>query len=108
LDLALSGLGSLQGDATPEAIRLVACGRLLLNATDPFTYVDAVSDLLDVWADEGYGHGYHPRDGWPWLWPDSRGTDWVFSFANGRVSLTTGEAWRPYDKARRQEDGSRR
>ena len=101
-------LGSLQGDATPEAIRLVGCGRLLLNATDPFTYVDAVSDLLDVWADEDYGHGYHPRDGWPWLWPDSRGTDWVFSFANGHVSLTIGEAWHPNDHVRREVDSSRR
>src|SRR5438874_10216968 len=68
-------LGSLQGDADPETIRTVACGRLLLDATDPLTYADAITDLLDVWADEGHGHGYHPRHGWPCvLWPDSPDT----------------------------------
>ena len=87
-------LGSLQGDADPETIRTVACGRLLLDATDPLTYADAITDLLDVWADEGHGHGYHPRHGWPCLlWPDSRDTDWVFSFLHGRVQITTGRAW---------------
>jgi hypothetical protein len=65
-------LGSLQGDADPDTVRTVACGRLLLAATDPLTYADAVTDLLDVWAEEGHGHGYHPRGGWPWLWPDSQ------------------------------------
>jgi hypothetical protein len=28
-----------------------------------------------------------------WLWPDSRDTDWVFTFAHGRVWITTGRAW---------------
>lgn len=87
-------LGSLQGDADPETLRTVACGRLLLDATDPFTYADAVTDLLHVWVDEDLGHGYHCRDGWPWLWPDSRTTDWVFAFVHGRVWITTGRAWR--------------
>jgi hypothetical protein len=27
------------------------------------------------------------------LWPDSRHTDWVFTFAHGRVQITTGRAW---------------
>jgi hypothetical protein len=65
-------LGSLQGDADPETVRTVACGRLVLDATDPFTYADAVTDLLDVWGDDNLGHGHHPHDGWPWLWPDSQ------------------------------------
>jgi hypothetical protein len=56
-------LGSLQGDADPETVRTVACGRLVLDATDPFTYADAVTDLLDVWGDDNLGHGHHPRDG---------------------------------------------
>jgi hypothetical protein len=86
-------LGSLQGDADPVTVRAVACGRLLLDATDPLTYADALTDLLDVWADEDHGHGYHPHGGWPWLWPDSRETDWVFTFAHGRVWITTGRAW---------------
>ncbi|ONI71134.1 hypothetical protein ALI144C_52385 [Actinosynnema sp. ALI-1.44] len=86
-------LGSLQGDADPATVRGVACGRLLLAATDPLTYSDAVADLLDVWADEDHGHGYQPDGGWPWLWPDSRDTDWVFTFAHGRVWITTGRAW---------------
>lgn len=34
-------LGSLQGDADPTTVRGVACGRLLLDATDPLTYADA-------------------------------------------------------------------
>lgn len=88
-------LGSLQGDADPATVRSVACGRLLLDATDPLTYTDAVTDLLDVWTDEDHGHGYHPHGGWPWLWPDSRDTDWVFTFVHGRVWITTGRAWLP-------------
>lgn len=86
-------LGSLQCGADPVTLRTVACGRLVLGATDPITYADAVTDLLDVWADEDLGHGYHPRDGWPWRWPDSRHTDWVFTFAHGQVQITTGESW---------------
>lgn len=93
-------LGSLHGDADPATVRGLGCGRLLLAATDPFTYADAVADLLDCWADEDLGHGYHPRNGWPWAWPDSRDTDWVFTFDHGRVWITTGAAWlehRPTD-----------
>jgi hypothetical protein len=86
-------LGSLQGDADPETVRTVACGRLVLDATDPFTFADAVTDLLDVWVDDNHGHGYHPHDGWPW--PDSHDTDWVFTFVHGRVWITTGRAWLP-------------
>lgn len=88
-------LGSLQGDASPDVVRAVACGRLLLEATDPLTYADAVADLLDVWTDDGHGHGYPPEGGWPWLWPDSRHTDWVVTFDLGRVWITTGRAWLP-------------
>jgi hypothetical protein len=88
-------LGSLQGDADPATVRTVACGRLLLDATDPFTYADAVTDLLAVWGDEDLGHGYHARDGWPWPWPDSWTTDWVFAFVHGRVWITTGRVWQP-------------
>jgi hypothetical protein len=86
-------LGSLQGAADPATVRSVACGRLLLDATDPLTYADAVTDLLDVWADQDHGHGYHLRCGWPWLWPDSHDMDWVFTVAHGRVWITTGRAW---------------
>ncbi|WP_223199354.1 hypothetical protein [Solihabitans fulvus] len=66
-------LGSLQGNADPETVCGIGCGRLVLTATDPFTY--AVADLLDVWDDEDLGHGFRPEAGWPWLWPDSRETD---------------------------------
>jgi hypothetical protein len=79
--------------ADPETVCTAACGRLVLGATDPFAYADAVTDLLDVWADEDLGHGYHPRDGWPW--PDSHDADWVFTFHHGRVRITTGRAWLP-------------
>lgn len=88
-------LGSLQGDAAPDTVRGTGCGRLLLAATDPVTYAEAVADLLDFWPDHDFGHGYHPHDGWPWLWPDSRETDWVFAFDDGRVWITTGHAWCP-------------
>ena len=87
-------LASIQGDADPETVRGLGCGRLLLAATDPFTYGDGVADLLDCWIDENLGHGYHPREGWPWLWPDSRDTDWVFTYIHGRVWITTGRAAR--------------
>jgi hypothetical protein len=87
-------LGSLQTDADPTTIRTVACGRLMLESTDPTTYADAVADLLEVWTDE-HGHGYHMRDGWPWPWPDSQHTDWVYTFTHGRVWITTGQTWRP-------------
>lgn len=88
-------LGSLQGDADPETLRGLGCGRLLLEATNPITFADAVITLLDMWPDEGHGYGHHPRDGWPWLWPDSRTTDWVFTFAHARVQITTGRTWLP-------------
>jgi hypothetical protein len=88
-------LGSLQGDAHPVTVRALGCGRLLLAATDPLTYANAVTDLLEVWVDEDLGHSYHPREGWPWLRPDSRETDWVFAFVHGRVWITTGRAWQP-------------
>ena len=53
-----------------------------------------MTDRLDAWAEEDHGHGYHPRHGWPCLlWPDSRDTDWVFTFAHGQVWITTGRAW---------------
>jgi hypothetical protein len=87
-------LGSLQTDADPETVRGVPCGQLLLAATDSTTYADAVTDLLDVWADERLGHGYHPRDGWP-PWPDSRDSDWIYAFDSGRVWITTGRVWLP-------------
>lgn len=92
-DATPAGSAHSKGDTDPEPVRTVACGRLLLDATDPLTYADAVTDLLDVWADEGNGH--HPRDGWPWSWPDSRETDRVFTFAHGQVWITTGRAWLP-------------
>jgi hypothetical protein len=87
-------LGSLQGDADPETLRSIPCGRLMLETTDPMTFADAVLDLLDIWNDENLGHGYPPDQGWPWLWPDSGDTDWIYTFARGRVWITTGRAWR--------------
>lgn len=91
-------------------MRGLGCGRLLLAATDPLTHADAVADLLDYWPDEDLGHGYHPRDGWPWLWPDSRTTDWVFAFVHGRVWITTGRALlahRPTDRGLQRDPPER-
>lgn len=88
-------LGSIQGDA--DRVHAVACGRLLMDATDPVAYADAVADLLDAWTADRHGHGYHPRDRSPWLWPDSQTTSWVIAFDHGRVWITTGRAWRPAD-----------
>ena len=84
-------LGSLEGSVDPGAVRAVACGRLLLETTDPMTYADAVTDLLAVSADDGHGAAYYPHDGWPWA--GSRRLDWVYTFAHGRVEITTGRAW---------------
>lgn len=88
-------LGSIQGDA--DRVHAIACGRLLLDTTDPVTYADAVADLLDAWTDDRHGHGDHPRDSQPWPWPDSQTTSWVIAFDHGRVWITTGRAWRPAD-----------
>lgn len=89
--------GSARSKATPipKPSVLSHVDGWCLDATDPFTYADAVTDLLDVWGDEDLGNGYHPHGGWPWLWPDSHDTDWVFTFVHGRVWITTGRAWRP-------------
>lgn len=86
-------LGSLDGHADPETLRGLGVGRLMLEATDPTTFADAVLDLLDVFADEGLGRSHHPRDGWPWSWPDSRGTVWVYTFERGRAWVITGRIW---------------
>lgn len=80
-------LGSLQGNSDPDTVRGIGCGRLVLAATDPYTYADAVADLLDVWTDDGLGHSYRPLDGWPWPWPDSVHTDWVYTFDAGAVHV---------------------
>lgn len=85
-------LGSLQGDADPDTIRTIACGQRALDATDTLTYATAITELLDLWAKEDLCYSYRPRDGWPWLQPDSRHTDWVFTFTDGRVQITTGRA----------------
>jgi len=78
-------VGSLQRDADPA----LPLGRLVLGATDPITFADAVTDLLDGWEDEARRFGHHPADGWPWPWPDSTsGTDWVYAFDAGRVWIT--------------------
>lgn len=66
----------------------------MLEATDPIMFADSVLDLLDIWNDEHLGHGYQPGNGWPWLWIDSGDTDWVYTFIQGRVWITTGRAWR--------------
>jgi hypothetical protein len=86
-------LGSLRHRADPATVRSVASGQALLAAVDPVSYADAVAALLDAWNDDGLGRGHPPRDGWPWPWPDSRHTDWVYAFHAGRVWITTGRAW---------------
>jgi hypothetical protein len=91
-------VGSLQGDADPATVFTVPPGRLALTATDPITYADAVTDLLDVWADENLGHGYHPTHGWPWPWADSSHTDWLYTFHSGRVWITTGHTTTPHPR----------
>ncbi|WP_196776949.1 hypothetical protein [Haloechinothrix halophila] len=83
-------LGSLATDADPRHLPTVPPGRLALTATDPFTFADAVTDLLDVWDDEQRGTAHHPRDGWPWPWPDSTASDWIIRFHHGRVEITAG------------------
>ncbi|MFI7676441.1 hypothetical protein [Actinophytocola sp. NPDC049390] len=86
-------LGALHGNADPESLRGLDCGRLMLEATDPMTFADAVLDLLDVFTGEGLGQSHHPSDGWPWSWPDSRSTDWVYTFNRGRAWVITGRIW---------------
>jgi hypothetical protein len=102
--------GSLQTDADPETVRGVPCGRLLLAAVDPLTFADAVADLLDVWADEGLGHGYHPRDGWPWPFSElqswGRGRSLPLSF-NGKRDQRQVRAVRSWNDAPRDPRGMR-
>lgn len=41
--------------------------------------------MQTVWEDTGIGDAFHPADGWPWSWPDSAMTDWVYAFDDGHV-----------------------
>lgn len=84
-------LGSLQGDADPDTVRGLGCGRLLLAATDPFTYADAVADVVDCWSDEDLGYGHHPVTGGPGRTATSR---------TGSIPSTDG-CGSPPDTARR-------
>ncbi|PRY29215.1 hypothetical protein [Umezawaea tangerina] len=86
-------LGALHGNADPETLRALASGRLLLEATDPATFADAVLDLLAVFTERGLGRSHHPRDGWPWSWPHSCTTDWGYIFDRGRAWVITGRIW---------------
>lgn len=65
----------------------------MLEATDPATFADAVLALLDVFPGQGLGQSHHARDGWPWAWPDSRSTDWVYLFDRGCAWVITGRIW---------------
>lgn len=86
-------LGAIHGNADPETLRALDSGRLMLEATDPTTFADAVLDLLDVFTQQNLGQSHHPRDGWPWSWPDSRSTDWIYLFDRGRAWVITGRIW---------------
>jgi hypothetical protein len=56
-------LGSLQDDCTPEQLLTYSAGHRALTATDPITFTDAVTTLLDEWP----SIAYHPERGWPCL-----------------------------------------
>lgn len=88
-------LVSLQGNADPETVRTVACGRLLLDSIDPFTYADAVTTCSTCGSTRTSGTAATRTAAGRWLWPDSHDTDWVFTFVHGRVWITTGRAWLP-------------
>lgn len=79
-------LGSLQDDCTPEQLLTYPAGHRALTATDPITFTDAVTTLIEHWP----SMAYHPENGWPWPWPDSHLTDWICAFDHGRVWLAIG------------------
>jgi hypothetical protein len=83
-------LGSLQWDCQPEQLLAHPTGRRVLTATDPITFTDAVTTLLDEW----HSIAYYPANGWPWPWPDSHLTDWICAFDHGWVWLAMGTGCR--------------
>ena len=54
-------LGALYRDSYPAGVAAVSPGLLVLTATDPDTYRNAVDDLLTVWEDDGHGHTVRPQ-----------------------------------------------
>jgi hypothetical protein len=84
-------LGSLRGTATPESFAErdhVGWWRPgLLDLLDEGAWVLAVRQLLKR-AD-----AVRPVDGWPWAWPDSRLTDFAYSFHDGAVRITRFGQW---------------
>jgi hypothetical protein len=87
-------LGSLQHHADPAGVLAAPPGRLALTATDPAAFADAVEDLLLVWEEHtDIGNAFPPADGWPWTWPDSSMTDWVYAFDNGHPWARGDQGW---------------
>lgn len=58
------------------------------------------------WIDSQVDHCYRPgRDDWPWIWIDSRNTDWIYAFDGGQVWITSfAHRWRTYGELIRFRD----
>jgi len=72
-------LGSIAWDGYPDGIEpnILAC-------TDEEVYRVYVQAFLDSCDDATL-----PEMGWPWPWPDSRLTDYAYTFDEGKVKIVT-------------------
>lgn len=68
-------LGSIGSDGYPSDIS----PRVLAAVTEP-EYRAAVQEFLDA-----CGEATFPKDGWPWPWNDSRGSDYAYAWADGHT-----------------------
>ncbi|WP_240690760.1 MULTISPECIES: hypothetical protein [unclassified Amycolatopsis] len=85
-------LGTLQRDSYPAGVAAVGPGRLALTATDPYTFRDAVEDLLTAWEDDGHGAAIRPehRHDTPPCY-----ADYAYVFDRGQVWIhhPSGRSW---------------
>lgn len=68
-----SWIGSVHYDGEPTAVDLQ-----ILIQINPITYEEYVMDFVGMRM-PGSASPHH-GDIWPWIWPDSRGTDYAYMF----------------------------
>ena len=77
-------LGSIAWDGNPSGIPI----KLRKSETESI-FRDLVASFLVTRDDKTL-----PADGWPWLWEDSRTTDYAYAFDGGKVLVSCfGHEW---------------
>ena len=76
-------LGSIGWDGYPDGIP-----EPILTSTEEASFRQDIADFLKR------EDGTTPDQGWPWLWPDSRATDFSYVFDAGHVWISClGHSW---------------